>query len=139
MQKILLNIASPKNVLMQDEVEMAVLPGLYGDIGITFGERTFSFILKPGIVYLFQNNKVFKRYFIMGGNFLAYDNKLYININDEMLFDLNSLDRDKIFSCINEYKKLLDNNTEEVAKLYYKNKILHYEEVLNAAKSNYYN
>jgi F0F1-type ATP synthase epsilon subunit len=127
-----LKILSAKSVLLEDEIDMAVLPGFMGDIGVISGERTLSYILKKGTLYLFKKDKVYKRYFVMGGNFKAENNNLIINISSDDLIDLDNINKDNISKNISYYENFSVDNS------LYLEKIEIYKNILSGNIESYY-
>jgi len=60
-------IISPEKVLVSREVEMAVVPGMEGDIAAMPGRAPLMLILRGGVVDLYEGGKVADRFFVGGG------------------------------------------------------------------------
>lgn len=60
-------LVSPEKVLFDQDVSMAVIPGVEGDIGILPNHSALLTLLRPGVVTLYKNEKNFVRVFIDGG------------------------------------------------------------------------
>ena len=64
---ITLEIISPEKLLLSRPVDMVVIPGTEGDLGILPGHSKLITGLRGGLVDLYQNNKVTDRFFVSGG------------------------------------------------------------------------
>ena len=137
MLKITLKILSLKGSLFEDKVDMVVVPGLLGDIGIIAGERLFTYLLKPGIVYLFKNNKVVKRYFVINGRFKAEDNLVIINTEFDV-YDLDELNTEEVSKLAENYKQKMETAKIEETQSYYKDQYHAYELLLQSKDVNHY-
>ncbi|MFT8418552.1 MAG: ATP synthase F1 subunit epsilon [Acetobacter sp.] len=64
---IQIEIISPEKVLVSREVDMAVLPGMEGDIAAMPEHSPMMLLLRGGVVALYEGDKVTDRYFVGGG------------------------------------------------------------------------
>ncbi|AOW47507.1 ATP synthase F1 subunit epsilon [Acetobacter ascendens] len=64
---IQIEIISPEKVLVSREVDMAVLPGMEGDIAAMPERAPMMLLLRGGIVALYEGDTVKDRYFVGGG------------------------------------------------------------------------
>ena len=62
-----LEIISPERLLLSRPVDMVVIPGTEGDLGILPGHSKLITGLRGGLVDLYQNNKITDRFFVSGG------------------------------------------------------------------------
>ncbi|GBR48271.1 ATP synthase F1 subunit epsilon [Acetobacter pomorum] len=62
-----IEIISPEKVLVSREVDMAVLPGMEGDIAAMPERAPMMLLLRGGIVALYEGETVTDRYFVGGG------------------------------------------------------------------------
>ncbi len=62
-----LEIISPEKVVLSQVVDMAVLPGLEGDIAAMKGHIPMILLLRAGVIDLYQDNKVIDRLFVEDG------------------------------------------------------------------------
>lgn len=60
-------LVSPEKLLMSQEVEMAIIPGVEGDMGVLQEHMPVISILRPGVVTLMKGGKVEERLFVEGG------------------------------------------------------------------------
>lgn len=60
-------LVSPEKVLFDQEVSMVVIPGLEGDIGVLPHHAPLLTLLRPGVVTIYEEEKVLIRIFVDGG------------------------------------------------------------------------
>lgn len=60
-------IISPEKLLFRKEVEMAVIPGLEGDIAAMPQRAPIMMLLRGGLVSLYEGDRVTEQYFVSGG------------------------------------------------------------------------
>ena len=64
---IALEIISPEKLLLARDVDMVVIPGTEGNLGILPGHSKLITGLRGGLVDLYENNKITDRFFVSGG------------------------------------------------------------------------
>ncbi len=64
---VALEIISPERLLLARDVEMVVIPGTEGDLGILPGHAKLITGLRGGLVDLYENGARTERYFVTGG------------------------------------------------------------------------
>ena len=62
-----LEIIGPEKLLLARAVDMVVIPGTEGDLGILPGHSKMITSLRGGLVDLYQNNTITDRFFVSGG------------------------------------------------------------------------
>jgi F-type H+-transporting ATPase subunit epsilon len=60
-------LVSPERLLLSREVEMVVLPGAEGDIGVLPQHAPMITKVRPGILVVFENGQPTERIFVGGG------------------------------------------------------------------------
>lgn len=65
--KIGLELVAPERLLLAKQVEMAVLPGTEGRLGILPGHAPMVVSLRSGTVDVYENGKIVERLFVGGG------------------------------------------------------------------------
>ena len=65
--KLKFELVTPSAVLASEEVDMVVVPGTEGDLGVLLGHSALLSSLRPGLVDVHQSGKVTKSIFIEGG------------------------------------------------------------------------
>jgi F-type H+-transporting ATPase subunit epsilon len=64
---IALEIISPEKLLLARDVDMVVIPGTEGDLGILPEHSKLITGLRGGLLDLYENNKITDRFFVSGG------------------------------------------------------------------------
>jgi F-type H+-transporting ATPase subunit epsilon len=64
---ISLEIISPEKLLLSRPVDMVVIPGTEGDLGILPGHAKLITGLRGGLVDIYVNDKITDRFFVTGG------------------------------------------------------------------------
>ena len=64
---IALEIISPEKLLLVRDVDMVVIPGTEGDIGVLSGHSKLITGLRGGLVDIYEKNQVTDRFFVSGG------------------------------------------------------------------------
>jgi F-type H+-transporting ATPase subunit epsilon len=64
---VALEIISPEKLLLAKPVDMVVIPGTEGDLGILPGHSKLITGLRGGLVDLYENGKITDRFFVSGG------------------------------------------------------------------------
>lgn len=62
-----LEIVSPERLLLARDVDMVVVPGTEGDLGILPGHSKLVTSLRGGLVDIYEDNKITDRFFVTGG------------------------------------------------------------------------
>ena len=65
--KLQFDLVSPERLLFSGEVDMVVVPGAEGDMGIMAGHAPVMSTLRPGIVNVAAAGKPQERIFVRGG------------------------------------------------------------------------
>ncbi|MBI2706813.1 MAG: ATP synthase F1 subunit epsilon [Proteobacteria bacterium] len=61
------SLVSPEKVLLDQPVSMVVIPGLEGDIGVLPGHAPLLTLLRPGVVTVYEEEKILVKIFVNGG------------------------------------------------------------------------
>ncbi len=64
---IALEIVSPEKLLLSRPVDMAVIPGSEGDMGVMEGHTPMIVMLRGGVIALYQGDQVTDRLYVSGG------------------------------------------------------------------------
>lgn len=64
---IALEIISPEKLLLARDVDMVVIPGTEGDIGVLPGHSKLITGLRGGLVDIYEKDQVTDRFFVSGG------------------------------------------------------------------------
>ena len=65
--QIQFELVSPERLLVSEPVEMVVVPGAEGDFGVLPGHAPLVSTVRPGVIVVFEGNKVTQRIFVAGG------------------------------------------------------------------------
>ncbi len=66
-QSLKFDLVTPEKLLSSDEVEMVVVPGAEGDMGVLAGHAPVISNLRPGVIRSYQGNEIVARYLVAGG------------------------------------------------------------------------
>ncbi|MEO1092439.1 MAG: ATP synthase F1 subunit epsilon [Pseudomonadota bacterium] len=66
-EKLNFEMVSPERVLTSEPCDMVVIPGEEGDFGVLVDHAPIVALLRPGVVEIYQDDKVDERIFIVGG------------------------------------------------------------------------
>lgn len=67
MNAITLDLVTPEKLVSSEPVEMVVIPGKEGDFGVLNGHAPMISSLRPGVLRVFEGDKVVKRLLLTGG------------------------------------------------------------------------
>jgi F-type H+-transporting ATPase subunit epsilon len=98
------NLVSPESLLFSEKVEMVILPGEEGDMGILYNHAPVLSSLKVGIVDVYQDgiSSVTKRFFV-GGGFASVNSEECVVLTDKAVL-LPDLDSKSLEKYIQEMK-----------------------------------
>ena len=66
-EKLSFDLVSPERLLLSDDVDMVVIPGKEGDVGIMAGHAPIMAVLRPGVIDVEDGGQSKERYFVRGG------------------------------------------------------------------------
>lgn len=67
MAKVSFRLVMPERELLATEADMVVVPGSEGDFGVLPGHAPLISTVRPGVLEIFQGNKVDQRFLVAGG------------------------------------------------------------------------
>jgi F-type H+-transporting ATPase subunit epsilon len=67
MSSFLFSLVSPEKVLLEREVSIIVIPGMEGNIGILPDHAPLLTLLRPGVITIYEGDKILVRFFVDGG------------------------------------------------------------------------
>ena len=67
MAKFSFRLVMPERELVNTEADMVVVPGSEGDFGVLHGHAPLISTVRPGVLEVIQDNKVDKRFIVVGG------------------------------------------------------------------------
>ncbi len=65
--KVEFELVSPERLLLSRAVEMVVVPGEEGDFGVLPGHAPLISAVRPGVIEVYEGDKVTDRIFVAGG------------------------------------------------------------------------
>ncbi len=65
--RVSFELASPEALLVSEEVDMVVVPGAEGDFGVLPGHAPFISTVRPGVIDVYQGDRIERRIFVSGG------------------------------------------------------------------------
>ena len=66
-EQTLFELVSPERLLVSRPVEMVVVPGTEGDLGVLPDHAPLIATVRPGVIAVFENGQVTERIFVGGG------------------------------------------------------------------------
>ena len=67
MKQFKLEIISPNEIVFEKEIDLVILPGSEGDLGILKDHMSFLTSLRVGIVYIYVEKKIIETFLVTGG------------------------------------------------------------------------
>ena len=67
MAKVAFRLVMPEREVLATEADMVVVPGSEGDFGVLHGHAPLISTVRPGVLEVFQGNKVEQRFIVVGG------------------------------------------------------------------------
>ena len=64
---VALEIVSPEKLLLSLPIDMVVIPGSEGDMGVLEGHTPMIVLLRGGVLALYEDDRVIDRLFVSGG------------------------------------------------------------------------
>ena len=65
--KVEFELVSPERLLVSQRVDMVVVPGEEGDFGVLPGHALFLSGVRPGVIEIYDGDKISDRIFVAGG------------------------------------------------------------------------
>ena len=108
-------LVSPEKLLLSEDVEMVVVPGGEGNFGVLPGHALFISTVRPGVIDVYEGNKVSERIFVSGG-FAEVTPERCTVLADEAM-PLSSLDRGQIEESLKTAEAEIASLTDRLARL----------------------
>lgn len=64
---VALEIVSPEKLLLSRPVDMVVIPGSEGDMGVLEGHSPMIVMLRGGTIALYEDDRITEQYYVAGG------------------------------------------------------------------------
>ena len=65
--KIEFELVSPEKLILSEPVEMVVVPGIEGDLGVLPGHSPLISVVRPGVIYVYEAGSIKNSIFVAGG------------------------------------------------------------------------
>jgi len=103
---IALEIISPEKLLLSRDVDMVVVPGTEGDMGILPGHAMLVTSLRGGLVDIYEKGAISARYYVSGGFAEVTESRLAVLADDIIL--QSELDEDEAKEALGAAKAAYD-------------------------------
>ncbi len=77
-----LEIISPQQIVLNQDVDLVIFPGVEGDFGILKNHMPFLTYLRLGLLYIYKDKKLIQSFIINGGIVEISDNKCSLLTED---------------------------------------------------------
>ena len=77
-----LQIISPEKSVFDEEIEMVIIPGTEGDIGVLSNHMPLITSLRLGNIYIYRNKKIIKKFLVNGGILEVFENRCTLLTED---------------------------------------------------------
>ena len=108
-------LVSPEKLLLSEDVEMVVVPGGEGNFGVLPGHALFISTVRPGVIDVYEGNRVSERIFVSGG-FAEVTAERCTVLADEAM-PLSSLDAAQIQESLRTAEAEIASLKERLARL----------------------
>ncbi len=108
-------LVSPEKLLLSEDVEMVVVPGGEGNFGVLPGHALFISTVRPGVIDVYEGNRVSERIFVSGG-FAEVTPERCTVLADEAI-PLSSLDRTQIDESLRTAEAEIASLNERLTRL----------------------
>ena len=108
-------LVSPEKLLLSEDVEMVVVPGGEGNFGVLPGHALFISTVRPGVIDVYEGNRVSERIFVSGG-FAEVTAERCTVLADEAM-PLSSLDAAQIQESLQTAEAEIASLKERLARL----------------------
>jgi F-type H+-transporting ATPase subunit epsilon len=111
MTTISFDLVAPEKLLFNDDVEMIIVPGKDGDIGILPGHSKVLSSLRPGRIMIYGENKTLLKSFFVTGGFVEINSEKCIVLAEEVN-EMSSLNKLAIEKQIQELEGKVNNDSK---------------------------
>lgn len=115
--KVEFELVSPEKLLTSQPVDMVVVPGSEGDFGVLAGHAPLISTVRPGVIDIYENDRVVDRVFVAGG--VAEVTETRCTVLAEQAIPVAELDRAKAEQEVRDLGEDLDDakTDEDKAKV----------------------
>ena len=119
MKQFKLEIISPNEIVFEKEIDLVILPGSEGDLGILKDHMPFLTSLRVGIVYIYLEKKIIETFLVTGGIVEVSQNRCSL-LTEEVINTNSVSSTNKTEELLNKDEKNLERQKEKtLAKFYY--------------------
>jgi F-type H+-transporting ATPase subunit epsilon len=125
MAKVTFRLVMPERELLATEADMVVVPGSEGDFGVLPGHAPLISTVRPGVLEVYQGNKVEQRFMVVGGfaevtpercTVLADEATPFESVTAEQLAERERAAERRVSGATSDYEKGLAHKELAVAK-----------------------
>jgi len=113
-EKTEFELVSPEKLLVSQPVDMVVVPGSEGDFGVLPGHSPVIATLRPGVIAVYEGDRVVDRMFVAGG--FAEVTETRCTVLAEEASPIDALDRTVIDSDIRDLEGEIAGTTDDAAR-----------------------
>ena len=77
-----LQIISPEKTLFDESIEMVIIPGTEGDLGVLSNHMPLITSLRLGNIYIYKDKKIIKKFLVNGGILEVIENRCTLLTED---------------------------------------------------------
>ena len=86
-EQVAFELVSPEKLLLSEAVDMVLIPGAEGDMGVLPGHAPVISTIRPGTICVFENSVITKRIFVAGGFAEIADGRCTVLAEDAVVLD----------------------------------------------------
>jgi F-type H+-transporting ATPase subunit epsilon len=124
-----LQLVTPEKLLLEQPVEMVVIPGAMGDMGVMEGHAAVVTTLRAGLVTVYERDEPKERYFVRGG--FAEVGGTICRVLAESAQNLGTIKKSETQLALTEAKAALD---KAIAKAAHADEVLKLEQAVADAE-----
>ena len=131
--KVAFELVAPERLLASEEVDMVVAPGADGDFGVLPQHSPLMSLLRPGIIEVYEGDRVAQRIFVGGG--FAEVNEKGCTVLAEEAVPINEIDVEAAQKRIRLAQDDLSSAEDDVTKAKLERDITIAEAMIEVAKA----
>ena len=131
--KLSFELVSPERLLFSAAVDMVVVPGSEGDVGILPGHSLFLSSVRPGVIDVYNKGAVTDRIFIAGGFAEATPERCTVLADAAM--PISDLKREEIEPKLKDAREDIGDAADETARKAAEKRVLVLEAMLAACRT----
>ncbi len=131
--KVRFELVSPAKLLVDEPVDMVVVPGAEGDFGVLPGHSLVISTVRPGVIDVYRGGEVTERVFVAGG-FAEVTHERCTVLAEEAM-PVGELDPDAINSQIKDTREDIADAKDDAARAAAEARLAVLEAKLDAARA----